>query len=80
MEAIHGFIYPDLVKRLPTEVTAASLAQAIAEINIDHKKKLRSALIAAGESEVSAPPGMGANSNPWHSSNVGLTGSHRLPT
>ena len=34
LEVIHGFVYPDLVfekiKRLPTEVTVASLTQAIA--------------------------------------------------
>ena len=79
LEAIHGFVYPDFVfekmKRLPTEVTAASLSQAIAKINVDHKKKLRPARVAAGESEVIAPPGIGANSDPWHSSNVGLTGA-----
>ena len=42
LEAIHVFVYPDSVfqkiKRLPTEVTAASPLQAITEINIDHEK------------------------------------------
>ena len=77
LEAIHGFVYPDLVfektKRLPTEVTAASLTQAIAEINADHKKKLLAGRIAAGEA---GPPGM-AGGDPWHESSSrgsGLTG------
>ena len=45
LEAIHGFVYPDLVfekiNRMPTEVTPMLLLKAIEEINIDHKKRLR---------------------------------------
>ena len=69
LEAIYGFVFPDLVfekiKRLPTEVTAASLLQVISEINVDHKKKLLAAWIVAGEA---GPPGMGG-ADPWHQAN-----------
>ena len=50
LEAIHGFVYPDLVfekiKRIPTEVTSASPMQIIAEINTEHKEKLKADRLA----------------------------------
>ena len=68
LEAIHGFVYPDLVferiKRMPTEVTPVMLLKAIDEINIDHKKKLKVERIIA---EGSVPPGLstGQGADPW---------------
>ena len=54
LEAIHGFVCPDLVldkvKRLPTEVTAQAPENIIVDSNAEHKKKISS----------DAPPGIDA--------------------
>ena len=68
LDAVHGFEYPDLVfakiKRLPTEVTAASLAQIIVDINEEH-----------AASSAASPPGlrdtgMAGGADPWWKSSL----------
>ena len=67
LEAIHGFVYPDLVferiKRMPAEVTPALLMKAIDEINIEHKRKLKVERILAEGGVPPAPVLPGAD--PW---------------
>jgi hypothetical protein len=58
LEAVHHFVFPDLVlekvKRLTSEVTEASLAQIIAKINEEHKMKEGAKRLAAD----GHPPGL----------------------
>jgi hypothetical protein len=61
LEAIHGFVYSDLVlgkiKRMTTEVTPALVRKAIDEINFEHKMKLKNDKIVA-EGGVPPAPGL----------------------
>jgi len=65
LEAVHGFVFPDLVlekvKRLTSEVTEAALMQIIKNIKDEHKVKEGAKQLAAQ----GLPPGLPGGLDPW---------------